>query len=193
MSPVIDFFMCNDDLLFYAALGLTLFIGLSALASTVWGAPWVPSSLRTVRKMLDMAQLQPDEKLVDLGAGDGRIVILAARSYHARAEGVEIDPLRWLFANLLIRVLGLGDRAHVHLGNMFDFNFSDADVVCLYLLQSTNQRLKARLAEQLKPGARVVSHSFSISDWAPIALDDRGGIFVYEIGNTDSQVRIQLL
>lgn len=193
MSPIIDFFVRNQVLLFHAALGLTLFVGLSALVSTLWGAPWVPSSLRTVRKMLDMAQLQPGEKLVDLGAGDGRIVILAARSYRARAEGVEIDPMRWLFANTLIRILGLRDRARVQLGNMFEFNFSDADVVTMYLLQSTNQRLKAHLAEQLQPGARVVSHSFSISEWTPIALDDDSDIFVYEIGNTGAQVRTRLL
>ncbi len=178
---------------FRAALGLVLFLGLSALLSSLWGAPWAPSSIRTVKKMLEMAELKPGEKLVDLGAGDGRIVIVAARTFKAHAVGVEIDPLRCFIANSLIRVFRLRDAAHVYYGNMFTFDFHDVDVVCMYLLQDTNQRLKPRLAAQLKPGARVVSHSFSFKGWVPLAIDGKRGIFLYEIGNTGLDVSTRLV
>jgi len=106
---------------------------------------------------------------------------------------VEIDPLRCLIANLLIRVLRLQDVARVYYGNMYTFDFRDADVVSMYLLQDTNQRLKPRLAAQLKPGASVVSHSFSFYGWAPVAIDDKRGIFLYEMGNTGADVLPKLV
>jgi cyclopropane fatty-acyl-phospholipid synthase-like methyltransferase len=140
-----------------------------------------------------MADLQPSEKLVDLGAGDGRIVIVAARECQAQPVGVEIDPLRCLLANLLIRLFWLQDRAHVYYGDMFKFDLQDADVVSMYILQGTNQRLKARLAEQLKPGARVVFHTFTFSSWSPVAIDVKRGIFIYEIRNTGSDVATELV
>lgn len=183
----------SQSTIFTAALGLMLFFGLSALLSSLWGAPWAPTSIRTTRKMLEMANLKPGEKLVDLGAGDGRIVIVAARSFRARAVGVEIDPLRCLIANLLISVFRLQDSAHVYHGDMFKFDFSDADVVSMYLLQGTNQRLKPKLAAQLKPGARVVSHTFSFIGWSPAAIDDKRGIFLYEMGNTGHDVLPKLV
>ncbi|NIS79068.1 MAG: SAM-dependent methyltransferase [Anaerolineales bacterium] len=143
--------------------------------------------------MLTLADLQPGEKLVDLGAGDGRIVIVAARTFQAFAVGVEVDPLRCLLANTLIRLLGLHERARVYYGNMFEFDIAEADVVSMYLLQATNQRLKTRLVEQLKPGARIVSRTFSISDWTPLAIDEKRGIFLYEIGKTGPEVRTKLV
>lgn len=140
-----------------------------------------------------MANLQPGQRLVDLGSGDGRIVIVAARRFGAQAVGVEIDPLRCLFANTLILALGLRDRARVIYGNAFDYDLAQADVVTLYLLQSTNQQIKARLLDQLRPGAVVVSHTFSFEGWVPVAIDERRRLFLYEIGNTGSDVKTQFV
>jgi predicted RNA methylase len=131
--------------------------------------------------------------VVDLGAGDGRVVVIAAKKFGARAVGVEIDPIGCVFANGLIRLSGLAGRARVLHRDMFTFDVTGADVVVVYLLQGTNQRLKERLQKQLRDGARVVSHSFSMSGWAPIAIDDRKGIFVYEIGNTAQDVWTKLM
>ena len=153
-----------------------------------WGAPWIPASLRTADKMLRMAEARPGQTVIDLGAGDGRLVILAARKYKAIARGVEIDPLRALAANLGIRMLGLRRMAQVQWGNLHRFNLADADVVALNLMQGTNQKVKDRLERNLRPGARVVSHRYSISGWTPVALDDRRGIFVYEIGKTSGEI-----
>jgi tRNA A58 N-methylase Trm61 len=137
--------------------------------------------------MLRMASVQPGQKVVDLGAGDGRIVIAAALWFKARAVGVEIDPIRCTIANTLIRLLRLRARAHVQYGDLFEFDLADADVVTLYLWPSTNQRLRSRLLKQLRPGARVVSYRFAFYGWTPIAPDDRADneILVYEIGQSE--------
>jgi SAM-dependent methyltransferase len=165
----------------------TLFLLWSYLP-VFWGAPFVPSSFGTAGKMLRMADVKPGELVVDLGAGDGRVVILAALRFGARAIGVEIDPLRCVLANALIAIMGLRGRAKVVHGDMYRFDVSQADVVVVYLLQGTNQRLRDRLGSRLRAGSRVVSHSFSMSGWSPMALDDRRGIFLYEIGNTGQDV-----
>jgi cyclopropane fatty-acyl-phospholipid synthase-like methyltransferase len=135
--------------------------------------------------MLRLADVQPGQRVVDLGAGDGRIVIAAALLFKAHAVGVEIDPIRCLLANTLIFLLGLRDRAHVYYGNMFEFDLVGADVVTLYLWPSTNQRFRQRLTEQLRPGAKVVSFKFTFYGWTPISPDGSKDIYLYEIGNTE--------
>ena len=162
---------------------------ISCYLSTLWGAPWAPTAIGTVDQMLRLADVQPGETVVDLGAGDGRIVIRAARRYGALAIGVELDPIRWVAANAAIWVRGLEGRARVVHANMFEHDLSGADVVTLYLLQGTNQRIKARLAEQLRPGARVVSHAFTLEGWTPTVIDEARRLFVYEIGRTGPDVR----
>jgi SAM-dependent methyltransferase len=156
---------------------------------TIWGAPWLPSSLGTVRRMLDLARVRPGQKVVDLGAGDGRIVILAALLFKARAVGVEIDPVRCLLANTIIRLLGLRDRARIEQGDLFGFDLSDADVVTLFLLSGTNHNLRSRLAGQLRPGAIIASHKFPLTDWVPVAVDEQRRVFVYEVGRSGPRPR----
>ena len=134
------------------------------LISMVWtnsrGAPWVPTSISKVNKMLDLAEVKPDDLVYDLGCGDGRIVVTAAQKYHARAVGIELDPFRWLWCQGLIVVLGLQDRVQVHFGDFFKQDLSQADVVTCYLLPETNRKLEEKLLRELKPGTRVVSNTF---------------------------------
>ncbi len=143
------------------ALGLIVTVFISILGPTLVGAPWVPSSLRTVQRMLRLAGVQLGETVYDLGSGDGRVLIIAAREFGARAVGIEIDSLRYLWTRLLIARLGLGDRVSVRHANFFNVDLGDADVVTLYLLQDTNNRLRPKLLRELRPGARVVSHTFT--------------------------------
>jgi precorrin-6B methylase 2 len=172
-------------------IGLHIVLGVAVLAliwtylSTLWGAPWARTSLSRVDRMLRLAGVQQGETVVDLGAGDGRIVIRAARRFGARAIGVEVDPLRCLIANVAIRVLGLRGRARVVRGNMFAYDLGEADVVTLYLLQGTNRQLKPHLAAGLRPGARVVSHAFPVEGWTPLAVDREQRLYVYEVGSAD--------
>jgi len=174
-------------------IGVALFALVWAYLSTLWGAPWVPSSVSVVKKMLSMAEVQTGQKVVDMGAGDGRIIIAAARLYQARAVGVEIDPVRCAIAQVLIFLLGLRGQASIRYGNMFDLDLTDADVVTLYLLQGTNQRIKTKLSQQLRAGARVVSYTFSIVDWTPVAIDEEKGIFMYKVGNTGPEVQTKFV
>jgi hypothetical protein len=153
-----------------------------------WGAPWIPSSLRTADRMLQLAGVQPGQTVIDLGAGDGRVVILAARNYKARAIGVEIDPIRVLAGRIGVLLLGLRGKADLRWQNLNRCTVTGADVVTLFLMQGTNQKLKERLETGLRPGAKVVSHLFSMSGWTPVALDERHGIFVYEIGKTTGEI-----
>ncbi len=192
MNFLLDFLLSHWVIIAQSVFIASLILILWVYLPVFWGAPWVPGPLRVINRMLELAEVKPGQKVIDLGAGDGRIVILAARKYKAEAIGVEIDPFRWGMANLWILLLGLRGKAKVHLGDMRRFPTTGADVVTLYLLQGTNQTLKDRLAKSLRPGARVVSHTFSMSGWTPIVLDERYGIFVYEIGNTGEDARTKI-
>jgi precorrin-6B methylase 2 len=125
-------------------------------------APAYPTPPEVVAKMLTLAQVKPGEMVYDLGCGDGRIVIAAARNFHARAVGIEIR--RDIYERTLARVasLGLSDQVQIVNGNALKYDLSPADVVTMYLLTSSNERLKPVLARYLKPSARVVSHDFEI-------------------------------
>ena len=174
-------------------IGFFVFLIIWSYLTVPWGAPFVPTPWGTARKMLKMAEIKPDELVIDLGAGDGRMVILAARQYNAQAIGVEIDPVRCFLANVAIRVLGIQKEASIHRCNMYAYDLQNADVVLLYLLQKTNQRLKEKLIRELKPGARVVSHTFTMTDWVPVAIDEKRKLFLYEIGKTGDDVRTEFI
>ncbi|MBN1642002.1 MAG: class I SAM-dependent methyltransferase [Anaerolineae bacterium] len=169
-------------MLVHIALGVAVIALVSTYLPTLWGAPWARTAMDSVDHMLRLADVQPGECVVDLGAGDGRIVIHAARRFGARAIGVEIDPLRWCVAHAAIRLWGLQERARVVRADMFAYDLAGADVVTLYLLPGTNERIRARLEEQLRPGARVVSHAFPVQGWTPAASDERRRLYLYEIG-----------
>ena len=130
-------------------------------------APYIPTPQAIVDKMLEAAHIKPGEMVYDLGSGDGRIVITAAQKYGARAVGVEISADLCRTANARVRALGLADRVKVIHGNLLKVDLSPADVVTLYLLTSSNDRLKPNLEKYLKPGARVVSNDFEIRGWQP--------------------------
>ncbi len=134
--------------------------------------PFVPTPEGVVRRMLELAEVKPGELVYDLGCGDGRILIIAASEFGARAVGIEIR--RDLVEKCVKRVkeLGLEDRVTIIHGNFFDIDISDADVVTLYLLTSVNERLRPKLERELRPGARVVSHDFEVVGWKPIKVEE---------------------
>jgi hypothetical protein len=154
------------------------FVLVSFVIPTLKGAPWVPSPNETIRKMLSLSGLRPGEVLYDLGSGDGRIVIIAASEFDAKATGVEIDPFRAYYSSLRIRLRGLRGNARVIRSSFFSVDLSDADVVTMYLLQETNDRLKPKLERELKPTCRVVSRVFKF-DWELLDADESERIYVY--------------
>jgi hypothetical protein len=127
-------------------------------------APFVPTPDVIVRAMLDLARVGPDDVLYDLGSGDGRIVIAAARR-GARAVGVEIDAKLVEQSIETARTAGVAERTRFLEQDLFATDLREATVVTLYLLPGLNMRLKPKLLAELRPGSRVVSHSFHMGDW----------------------------
>jgi predicted O-methyltransferase YrrM len=129
--------------------------------------PFVPTREETVSRMLAVAGLTKDDVLYDLGSGDGRIVVTAAKKYGARAVGVDIDPQRIRESNENAKKAGVTDRVRFVQQNLFDADFKDATVVSLYLLPDVNLKLRPRLLRELRPGTRIVSHDFAMGEWQP--------------------------
>ena len=117
--------------------------------------------------MLSLARVGPDDVVYDLGCGDGRIVIMAAKKYGARAVGIDIDPRRIAEARENARKAGVEDRVQFRQEDLFKADIGEASVVTLYLLTRVNERLQPKLLRELKPGTRIVSHDFGIGDWPP--------------------------
>jgi precorrin-6B methylase 2 len=128
---------------------------------------YVPTPQPVVDAMLKLAKVQKGDILYDLGSGDGRIPVTAAKEYGVRATGIDIDPERIEEANANVRAAGVGDLVTIKRADLFTTDFSDATVVTLYLLDSLNERLRPKLLAELKPGTRIVSHAFGMGDWKP--------------------------
>jgi SAM-dependent methyltransferase len=141
--------------------------------------PYVESPLHIVGAMLDLAGVSSRDTVYDLGCGDGRIVISAAQKYGARGVGIDINPARIDEAHANARNAGVTDRVRFEVNDLFDANIRDATVVALYLLPEANLRLRPRLLRELKPGTRVVSHSFAMGDWKPDKEMLVDGVHVY--------------
>jgi tRNA A58 N-methylase Trm61 len=135
-------------------------------------APFVASPLPVVRQMLTVADLKPGETFYDLGAGDGRTVIMAAQEFGARSVGVELREDLAKKALVTIHDLGIQDRVTIVQDDMFNINLSPADVVFLYLTTSANDKVKPKLEKELKPGTRVVSHDYEILGWKPLKTEN---------------------
>ena len=149
----------------------------------IWSAPlgagWEPTSRRKVRKMLEMSGAGPSDVIYDLGSGDGRIVVEAARRFHARGVGVEADPFRVLFSQLTISLLHLEGQVKIIWGNFFRVDLSEATIVTTFLSQGTNRRLESKLMAELKPGTRVVSYEWTFDGWTPTARDADNHLSLY--------------
>lgn len=130
--------------------------------------PYVPTPRPVVAAMLDLAELAPSDYLIDLGSGDGRIVVAAAQR-GARALGVDIDPARVSEGYAAAQLAGVGPRTSFRRQDIFDTPIREADVVTTYLLPAINLRLRPRLLTELRPGTRVVTHAFNMGDWQPDA------------------------
>jgi SAM-dependent methyltransferase len=139
---------------------------------------FVPTPQRVINAMLKLAKVNRDDVVYDLGCGDGRIVVSAAK-LGARSVGIDIDPDRIREANARIKAGGVGKRARVMQGDLFEADISEATVVTLYLLSRLNLKLRPRLLAELRPGTRVVSHGFDMGDWKPEKSIDVGGSTIH--------------
>ncbi|HEY3094121.1 MAG TPA: methyltransferase domain-containing protein [Vicinamibacterales bacterium] len=149
---------------------------------------YVPTPEPVVDAMLKLADVQANDVVYDLGSGDGRIVIAAAKRYGARGVGIDIDPMLVKLATENAAAAGVSDRVRFVTQNLFTADLSEASVVTLYLLQSINERLRPKLVRELKPGTRVVSHVFNMGpEWPPQQTIEIGAsrIFLWTIADRD--------
>ena len=145
---------------------------------------YVPTPQEVVDAMLVMAGVTSKDVVYDLGCGDGRIPVTAAKVYGARAVGIDIDPQRIEEANANVKSAGVGDKVKILSADLFETDISPASVVTLYLLPSLNQKLIPKLRKELKPGTRIVSHAFDMGDeWPPEKTQEVNGrrIFMWTI------------
>ena len=157
---------------FVSVGALFTLVGLPAASSTQSLAPYIATPDDVVDRMLTLAQVTREDVVYDLGCGDGRIPIAAAKKYGARGVGLDLDPKLIALAQANARAAGVDTLVDFRVENVLTADVSPASVVTLYLLSSSNERLRPLLVRQLKPGARIVSHAFSMGrDWPADKVD----------------------
>ncbi|PIT89444.1 MAG: hypothetical protein COU27_00310 [Candidatus Levybacteria bacterium CG10_big_fil_rev_8_21_14_0_10_36_7] len=174
-------FTDNSFFIFFVAIFLLIIIG-----SFAWGgilaAPWVPLRKKDVKRMLTLASLQKGEKLVDLGCGDGRIILTATNTYGTVSTGYEIALLPFILCYFKILALGFRKKTKVRMKNFFHQDLSGYDVVTLFLTPKAMAKLGEKLKKELKPGSRVLSYAFHIPGWEPDEKDkpSTDGVTIYK-------------
>jgi ribosomal protein L11 methylase PrmA len=144
-----------------------------------FGAPWHPLLPGTIRRILRFADVKPGETVCDLGCGEGRVLITAAKEFSARAIGVEIDPLKVALARFLARVNKVDVR--IDRGNLFDFDPGSADVLYLYLTHQAMDKLFPDIIKKLKPTVRIVSYRFCLRGMTPQKVSKDKTLFLYQL------------
>lgn len=149
-------------------------ISISVLIPVFSLAPWVPAPRESLRKILDVASIKPGDRFYELGSGDGRVVICAAKEFGAKATGIELSlPL---YIHSAFKCLLSRSQANIVFGNLFKHNLSDADVIYVYgLPHALKDRLRGKLENECKPGTRVISFMFEIEGWIPAKVQPLPG------------------
>jgi SAM-dependent methyltransferase len=163
-------------------LGIVAAVLVPLIASAQTGkidVPYAPTPELVVNRMLDLAAVKPDEFVIDLGSGDGRIPIAAAKRHKARALGVDINPVMVAEATENAAVAGVADRVTFRVENLFQTDISKADVLTMYLFDTINRRLRPRILKDMRPGTRVVSHGYGMGEWEADVRDPASGNWVY--------------
>lgn len=167
-------------------LTLLLFVSISAAQAPQPrrepDVPYLPTTEQAVDAMLKLAAVTSSDVVYDLGCGDGRIVIAAAKNFGARGVGIDINPQRIAEANANAKKAGVQDKVRFVEDDLFTADIHDATVVTLFLLSSVNQKLRPKLLSDLKPGTRIVSNTFEMGDWKPdreatVESADKGAYF----------------
>ena len=168
-------------LIYGLSILLFILISLWFLVPALYGLPVVSTKPARIRKALQLANLRRHEVLYDLGAGDGRVLFIAAREFGVRAVGIEVGPVQCMLLWLKINASGLADQIRVRWADFYKAELHEANVVFVYATSKEVAKLAPHLVEQMKPGSRLVSISADFPDWEPLSFDNRDLIFVYEM------------
>lgn len=171
--------MVTNILLLLIILILLIFLSMIWPPDSPW-APWWRTSDKAIRRAFKLAKLKSSDIVYDLGSGDGRVLIIAAKEFGAKGVGIEIDPLRFFISTIMIRINRVQDRVAVQRKDFFDVNISDATVVFLYLVPKALERLRSKLLKELKPGTKVISLKYEI-DLPIVSKDVKNNIYLYKI------------
>ena len=180
--PIFYFTSNNFDNIF--SLTILILISVPTVMALINGAPFVPTPMKRVRKMVELAKIKPGQVVYDIGCGDGRFVYLAANLYGAKATGIELSPLVYVYA--MIRKLFWRSKAKIIFGDFKMMDISDADIIFCYLLPETLKKIQPDLDKKLKTGTRIISYAFNIPNWKLIHEEKRNpeekvaSIWIYE-------------
>ncbi|KPF94971.1 hypothetical protein IP86_20530 [Rhodopseudomonas sp. AAP120] len=163
----------------FAGAAALVFVGATPIIAQTPDVHYVPTPQDVVDRMLELTGPKPGDYLIDLGSGDGRIPVTAAKRFGINAHGVDIDPVRITEAEANAQRAGVQDKVKFIRANLFETEIGKADIVTLYLLETLNAKLRPRLLNELRPGTRVVSHTFSMGDWTADKHEKVGGRDVY--------------
>lgn len=181
-------------LFFYGFFIFLFVLGLLwILIPALYGLPSIPTKPDRIRKALKLVNLQPSETLYDLGAGDGRVLLIAAREFDANVVGIEVGPIQCALIWLRVVASKLGNKIQIQWGNYLKADLSTAEVVFVYATSKEVLRLASYLEKQMKPGSRVVSISADFPDWEPSTFDERDLIFVYDMPPKQGSLTTYLL
>jgi precorrin-6B methylase 2 len=179
------------------ALGLSILLFILALlwilVPALYGLPPVPTKPERIRKALKLANLQPDEVLYDLGAGDGRVLLIAAREFGAKAVGIEVGPIQCALIWLRAVASGFGNKIQVRWANFYKADLGEADVIFVYATSKEVVKLAPHLERQLKTGGRVVSVSADFPEWEPSTFDEHELIFLYKMPPTRGSITTYMI
>lgn len=155
----------------------------ASLLPAKYDAPYVAAPMPTIRKMLAFTEVGSEDVVYDLGCGDGRTVITAAREHGAQAVGIELDIFRYLWCQVLVTLFGLRGRVKIIFGSFFEKDLSEASIVTCYLGQAVNQKIQAKFKEELSPRTRIVSYNFTFPELTLIRQDEEAGLYLYKTSN----------
>ncbi|MBM3607134.1 MAG: methyltransferase domain-containing protein [Alphaproteobacteria bacterium] len=161
------------------ALLATPFVHRYAVAQPALDVPYVPTPQDVVDRMLELVKLTQQDFVMDLGCGDGRMLVTAARKFGSRGFGVDLNPARIAEATKNAQAANVTDKIRFEVRNLFQTSIKDANVLTMYLLPSVNLQLRPRILDEMAPGSRIVSHAFHMGDWEPDVQTEAIGRTIY--------------
>ena len=166
-----------------ASLLALIFFAYILVGGFIWGAGYQPVPKKCLLRMIELSSPSEGTNLYDLGSGFGRIVIEVARRTGARCTGIEIDPVKCLWATLAVRRNGLQDRVRIIRSNLLKADISSADVVFVFLWSGIMEKLRKKIISEMKPGSLVVSYWHRFRDWEPEISDEKLRVYLYRVPN----------